>query len=290
MNAVGRFIHRVFLFSPYLFLFTPTRAAQATEYSIKEPFNHSAWDQFLKKYVNEEGEVNYRGVKENPQLLNAYLKKIHRLESSVVFTQWPREEGLALWLNAYHAALISFVIQHYPLREINDIPGAWDLSILKMKKEYFSLNDIRASCLIGVFHDEKIDIALSCGAKSCPKMRREAFTGPKVEGQLFMIAREFVNNEAYVQVEPEKSKVEISQLFDWYGADFKLDFGRAENEKNMNPQVFAVLSFLAHYLEDAGKINFLEEGEYKVKYLPFDWSLNEWVQNVPQTSALPQSK
>ncbi len=33
-------------------------------------FDHSPWDQFLKKYVNEQGEVNYKGASADPALLN----------------------------------------------------------------------------------------------------------------------------------------------------------------------------------------------------------------------------
>ena len=38
----------------------------------------------------------------------------------------------------------------------------------------------------------------------------------------------------------------------------------------------SVLSFVAYYQDDAERITYLEERRYKIKYLPFDWNLNEW--------------
>ncbi|HXV27862.1 MAG TPA: hypothetical protein VD913_02755, partial [bacterium] len=58
----------------------------------------------------------------------------------------------------------------------------------------------------------------------------------------------------------------------------------AENDLKRSPQQMAVLSFIAHYLEDAKKIEYLEEGRYKIKYLPFDWDLNE--QTLPPSERI----
>ncbi|MEI8345594.1 MAG: hypothetical protein WCG06_05940, partial [Candidatus Omnitrophota bacterium] len=39
-------------------------------------FDHSAWDAFLKKNVNEKGEVNYRSVAGDPKALDDYLASL----------------------------------------------------------------------------------------------------------------------------------------------------------------------------------------------------------------------
>ncbi len=237
--------------------------------------------------MNEKGEVNYQAVQKDPQLLNSYLKQVKRVVDLVL---WPREERLAFWINAYHAGVIHAIVQHYPIQSIQDIPGVWDSGdVVQVGFRGNTLNAIRFQQLIGAFRDEKIQTALACGAKSCPPLPREAYTGPQVEGQLFLAAQRFVNDPDRNKIIPGQKNIELSSLFKWYATNFKLDFGAAENEQGLPPEVYAVLSFVAHYLTDLKKIEFLESSNYKVKYLPFDWSLNEWVPREEKASASPAS-
>ena len=105
---------------------------------------------------------------------------------------------------------------------------------------------------------------------------REAFTGPKVEGQLFLLTRKFVNDPVFVDVTPGRKKIRISKIFKWYGKDFKLDFGTPEPRGKFSEDDNAVLSFLAYYLEDEAKGEYLQEAKYKIEYPAFDWTLNDW--------------
>jgi hypothetical protein len=241
-------------------------------------FDHSALDDFLKKHVNEKGEVNYQSVAEDPKPLNDYLAHL-MTAGDLEKNAWPREELLAFWLNAYHATLLKLVSEHYPVTSVQKIPGFWDISLIRLGSEkaakQYSLNDIRVNELIGVYHDEKIHLALSVAARGGPKLMREAFTGPKVEGQLFLLTRQFVNDPLLVDIKPGRKKIRISKIFKWYGKDFKLDFGTPEPLGKFSETDTAVLSFLAYYLEDEVKGEYLQEANYKIEYPAFDWSLND---------------
>ncbi len=254
-----------------IFLFSPGRI-----FALDEPFDHSRWDQFLSRFVNEEGEVDYKAAKAAPALLTQYLEQLGSISPADFKKNWPREERLALFMNAYNAGCIAAILQHYPVKTIQSIPGIWDLQFIKIAGRGYSLNQIRTQHLLQVFRDEKIHTALACPAKSCPRLIQEAYTGPRVEGQLFLAARRFVNDSRWTQILPEAGKVRISKIYQWYGNDFNLDFGApADNERGFSPAEYAVLSFIAHYLDDPEKTKFLEEGDFKVKYLDFDWTLNE---------------
>ena len=258
----------VLLFS--FFAVLPNLAAEAPG------FDHSQWDQFLKNVVNERGEVNYQAAAQDPSLLKAYLEKLTQVDEAALRQQWPREEKLAFWLNAYHAGIIQAVLAHYPVKSLLEIPSVWDIDAVQVGIHHYSLNNLRQRELIGAFRDEKIDTALACGARSCPAFLREAYTGPRVEGQLFLAAQRFVNDPVLNVIEPQSKKLQISKIFKWYGKDFKLDFSSEERDLRFSEEEYAVLSFLANYLKDENKIQYLEESRYKIKYLDFDWSLNEW--------------
>lgn len=256
-----------------LLLFSFFSAASA--FALDKPFDHSSWDQFLKTYVNDRGEVDYARAQKEPALLQAYLQSIEAIDPADL-SGWPREEKLALFMNLYHAAVVSQILKSYPVKTIQEIPGVWDLPAVKQGKKTLSLNHLRNHELIGKFRDEKIDAALFFGAKSSPKLRQEAFTGPKVEGQLYLAAREFVNDENRNPIQPGKKHLQLSRIFKWYAPNFKLDFGYRDDDDKFSLEENSILAFLAYYLDDRAKIEYLESKRYKIKYLPFDWNLNDW--------------
>ncbi len=243
-------------------------------------FDYSVWDAFLSKNVNEKGEVDYQSIKKDPKALKDALATLTAVNESLIGS-WPREEAMAFWLNAYHAALIQQVVENYPVTSVQKIPSFWDIALFHFGsrvqgQRQYSLNDIRVTKLVGVYRDEKIHLALSVAAKGGPQLMREAFTGPKVEGQLFLLTRKFVTDPAYVDITPGRKKIRISKIFSWYAKDFKLDFGTPEPRGKFSESDNAVLSFLAYYLEDEAKGEYLQEAKYKIEYPAFDWSLNDW--------------
>ncbi len=262
--AIPIFVFLLLLFS------TPSGQAAAPL-----PFDHSDWDKFLKQFVNEKGEVNYRAAQKDPRNLYAYLRKLRKIPN-LEFMSWPREESIAVWLNAYHAGLIKMILKHYPVRRVTDIPGIWELPAVAIGKRPYSLNQIQDDALLQGFRDEKHLFALSSGAKSSPRLLREAYVGPRLEGQLYLAARSFVNDSQRNRIEPVEKKVLLSRIFRWYGRSFLLNWGQAADENPWNPQESAVLSFMVHYLDDAKKVDYLREGDFKVKYQDFDWRLNDW--------------
>lgn len=247
-------------------------------------FDHSAWDAFLKNNVNERGEVDYQSIAKNPKALNDCLEHLMSANPSAM-ALWPREEALAFWLNAYHVVLVKLVVENYPVTSVQKIPSFWDIAFFHFGERakdqaQFSLNDIRVKNLIDVYHDEKIHLALSVAAKGGPKLMPEAFTGPKVEGQLFLLTRKFVADPDCVDIVPGRKKIRISKIFKWYGKDFRLDFGTPEPRGKFSESDNAVLSFLAYYLEDGAKEEYLQEAKYKIEYPSFDWSLNDWARTA----------
>ena len=291
-----------FLLAVFLFLVFPL-PAQAEEIT-SGPFDHSLWDQFLKKFGNEKGEVNYGAAQKDPQLLDSYLKKLKSF-STFALAGWSREERIAIWINAFNAGVIKSVLENYPIKSIMDIPGGWDQAVVQVgraprKKRRIedpaslqkqaerhdasfthSLNEIQNVFLRRTFRDEKILFALSQGAKGSARLRQEAYTGPRLEGQLFLAVREFVNDPSKNQIEPGKKKIVLSRLLHWYAPDFLINWGNFPGEFKWKPEEMAVLSFFAHYLEDSKKVEFLRDADYKVKYDVFDWRLNDWKPRKP---------
>ena len=262
----------------FFFLFTTPSARAA---SARQIFDHSEWDQFLKEFVNEKGDVDYRAAKQKPEHLLNYLEKVKSIPEEHL-KEWPREEEISIFINTYNAAVAKLILDHYPVKSIMEIPGVWDNAVVLIatpsqtqKPEAYSLNQIRRYLLMQKFRDEKILFSLCAGAKGSPPLQREAYTAPRLEGQLYLVTRKFANDPARNQIVPGEKKIVLSRIFKWYGPDFLLNWGDFPDQPRWNVEEKAVLSFFAHYLDDAKKVEFLKEGTYKIKYESFDWGLND---------------
>jgi hypothetical protein len=242
------------------------------------PFDHSEWDRFLKKYVNEKGELAYARARGDLQLLDLYFEKLRRIPQKE-FKFWPREEQLAIFINAYNAAVVKLILKHYPVKTVMNIPGFWDQGAVQIgdgrSRSFYSLNKILNDVLRGRFRDEKILFALSSGAKSSPRLRPEAYVGRRLEGQLYRTVKDFVNDKAKNRIKPGEKKIVLSRLFKWHAKDFLLNWGNFPEDIRWNPEEMAALSFIVHYLDDVEKVKYLQNAKYKITYETFDWSLND---------------
>lgn len=226
------------------------------------PPTHAAWDSLLKKYVNNEGLVDYKGLQHDSLALNGYLQN---LSAHLPSKPWTDADRLAYWLNAYNAFTVQLIVRHYPVKSIKDLGGdkifvntPWDIHFIKLDDTGYSLNDLEHRIIRKRFHDNRIHVALVCAAMSCPRLRNEAYTGPRLNEQLDDQGRTFMNNPAKNKLTPP-DKPEVSSIFSFYPKDFT---------KNGST---SVQDFINRYADQKIK------PEAPLAYLPYNWALN--VQN-----------
>lgn len=268
MNRFPRLVVRLALFGllaatsacqtgcAYVRYFIPLHPSSANG----RPVDHAPWDGLLKKYVNDQGLVNYRGFQQDSLALNAYLKT---LAANVPANSWTRDEQLAYWLNAYNAFTIQRVIRAYPVKSIRDLGGdktlvntVWDQKFITLGDERFTLNDLEQRIIRPNFDDNRIHYALVCAALSCPRLRNEAYVAARLGQQLDEQGRDFVNNPQKNQLAPP-DQPKVSAIYDFYPGDFK---------KNGSTSVQDAINRYA-----TTKIN----PDAKLGYLEYNWSLNE---------------
>lgn len=127
----------------------------------------------------------------------------------------------------------------------------------------------------GTFYEPSIHMALVCAAMSCPPLRNKPYVGDKLEEQLNDQTRRFLSNPTKFRIDRDAGKIYLSSIFKWFGKDFikkykpDKDFNSAGSDAKK-----AVLSFISPYLQ-LEQVAYLRTGKYKIKYLPYDWTLNE---------------
>lgn len=193
----------------------------------KRHLSHRAWQQFIDTYVTNPVEglsrVDYQGVTHSDKLhLKEYLVEL----SKVKITELNRREQLAFWLNLYNAITVNLILDHYPVRSIEEInispglftTGPWEANQITIEGENLSLYDIRNRIIRPIWNDPRALYALHNGTIGSPNIFREAFDGRQLEAQLNQVASDFINCRRAVNV--IKKKLILSKLFEWYEEDF----------------------------------------------------------------------
>lgn len=223
----------------------------------QENKTHKTWNELLKKHVDNEGHVNYKGFKKDIVKFESYLSA---LEKEAPKDSWSRDEKLAYWINAYNAYTVKLIVDNYPVKSIKDLGGnlykintAWDIKFIKIEGEEYDLNNIEHGIIRKDFEEPRIHFAVNCASASCPILRNEAFVASKLDRQLDDQARTFINDGVRNCVKEDVAK--LSKIFKWFSGDFT---------KNGT-----VIEFINKYADTK------MTKSTKIDYLDYGWSLNE---------------
>jgi len=176
--------------------------------------DHSNWDKLLKKHVNKEGLVDYKGFINDRSSLNSYLQKLASYDPS---NDWSVQELLAYYINLYNASTIELILDNYPTKSIQDISGAFTKGFIQINKKELSLGAIENGVLRKM-NEPRVHFALNCASISCPKLQRDAYTAGKINEQLDKAATEFINSD---KNELTGNVPKVSSIFDFYTKDFE---------------------------------------------------------------------
>jgi Protein of unknown function, DUF547 len=205
---------------------------------------------FLKKYVSNSGNVNYDKIKPNKAELDAIADQLSENRPT---DKWSKNEKMAYYINIYNVYTIKSIVDNYPVKSIKDISNVWDKKIIPQGKILYSLSDIENK-ILRKMGDPRIHFAINCASFSCPKMDNEVYTADKLDKQLEVGAKEFINDKNKNQI--TTSEIKLSNIFDWYSGDFKEDSG-------------SVIEFLNKYSKTT------IDKKAKIKFLDYNWSLNK---------------
>jgi len=242
--------------------------ANPSEAKANTTFDHSGWSNILSQYVNQEGLVDYQGLKNDRQAFDQYLSRIESM-SPVSHPQefQTREEELAYYINAYNAQVFKGVLARGP-----ESKSVWRGLIsgynffVKMKitigGEQTNLKKLEDDIIRAGFKDPRIHAAINCASISCPRLPQTAFTAAELDQQLSQAMSDFANSNQHVEIDTKTESVRVSKIFDWFKEDF-IDY-ETENG-NVAP---TLLHYINRYRTDPIPNN------YKIGFLKYDKGIN----------------
>ncbi|MDY7019824.1 MAG: DUF547 domain-containing protein [Cyanobacteriota bacterium] len=236
-----------------------------------KPFSYESYDEVLSTYVDQDGQVDYKALKENRQKLDEFNASLATL-SPEQFENWTEKEKIAFWINIYNSLTLQAIIENYPTKSIRDIPGVWKRLQFNVMGNNLTLDEIEHKILRVEFNEPRIHMGLVCASIGCPILIQEAYRGEKLERQLDQQTEEFLALSRNFVIDKQENRVYLSSIFKWFGDDFIPTYQASEQFAG-NEKERAVLNFVSQYL-DASDQEYLVNGEYQVRYLDYDWSLN----------------
>lgn len=233
-------------------------------------FSHDDWSAIVEKYVNEEGMVDYVGLKKNRAGLDRYLERLAKIGPQSRPDLFPsRSDALAYYLNAYNASVFKGV-----LAGGGEQKSVWGNMLAGYKffvgtkyvidGKKMSLKHLEDKFVREDFQDPRIHAALICASISCPRLQRWAFTGAKLEEQLDAVITEFATHRLHVRPDAAGKTVYLSKIYDWYKGDFE-DYEKTRGEKNPS-----VIAYINRYRPADQQI----PTDYRISVLPYDKGLN----------------
>lgn len=225
------------------------------------------WDALLKRYVDENGNVNYAGWKQSAADVQALEAFLGHLSSANPNAQASQAAKLAFWINAYNAVTVHGILREYPTTSIRNHTAKligyniWDDLLLTVGGKPYSLNQMEHEVLRKM-GEPRIHFAIVCASRSCPRLLSEAYTAEKLDAQLTANTKVFFANPGNFQYDVAGRKFQLSSILDWFGEDFGRDQA-------------AQLRTIAPYLPSREAYDAAIANSVSVSHLDYDWGLND---------------
>ena len=243
----------------------------------------------LEEFVDNKGMVDYKGLRRKRLELRAVLQEFNKLDRRE-YESWSREEKIAFWINVYNLQKLRIITDNYPIKPSSRIliifyRGTNSIRHIEEKiteykflvmDEEFTFSAIEKRFFRGEFDDPKIFFAISSACLSSPPLRNEPYYGTNLSQQLDEQTERFLSSPLAFGINREKRKVYLSALFQssWYGREFVKKFAIDRKFKDQSIETRAVLNFITNYISKED-VTFLETGNYTIKYMTYDWTIND---------------
>lgn len=217
--------------------------------------DHSAFDAVLLRNV-QRGFVDYAGINADP----AFARFLTSLDDTRAEDLDGGPARLAFLINAYNAFAIRGILDGYA-------PSSWLASYTYFKRRKYplmgqpvSLRDLETRQLIPE-GDPRIHFAIVCASISCPRLSSRAYIPEKLEEQLDVATRAFINDSTRNRYDVQRKIAFVSRLFDWYGEDFTRAAG-------------SVQKYISAYVSDPATAALLATDGFELRFIPWDRELN----------------
>ena len=239
----------------------------------QEP-DYTAWTRILQIHYNQIEGMDYEGLANKDW---GAMKQVAQSLALVDTSRLNRDDQLAYYINLYNVTVVNLLMENRQVNSIRDLStdpiiriNIFKKDLVQMRDQKISLKRLEDEFIRGRFKDPRAHFAINCGARSCPPIRLEAYTGVRLQAQLDDQTNAFFTHPklgARFEKTGNTLVVHLTKIMDtgsWFGEDFERWGGGR-------------LPFLRKHLPPA-QLKVLDEYNSKVRlqFDTYDWSLNRW--------------
>jgi len=191
-----------------------TKGQTGENVDVRSGINHDQFDRLLKKYVNEQGLVNYGAWKQNEADLSALDEYLKQFAARPDNSAQGNEKAAAL-VNAYNAFVLRWILSNYPTESVWQLNDSFSGKRNEVGGHKVSLDDIEHGTLRPLIA-YRTHVVLVCAARSCPPLQRFAYTADKFEEQNDRAYQAWLARADLNKFLPNEKKVDISSIFKWF--------------------------------------------------------------------------
>lgn len=185
----------------------PVLAAPAAAQLEPGEFDPASFDAMLKKYVTDDGWVDYAAWKaDGVAALDAFLADAGKYDLTATMGKEPRA---AFLINVYNAWAVRQILEHYPVDSVAGIPGFFRENTLTVAGEELSLKGIEARIAAMIPRFPNFAFSLAPGTVGGPRLRNEALTGATFAAYLAESTGRFLAKREAVRYDAEKNELHV---------------------------------------------------------------------------------
>lgn len=242
----------------------------------------------FKKYVNQQGLVNYAKLRRLRLELNEAVGELADIKPEVYIT-WSRNEKIAFWINAYNICTLKGIIENYPVKpsrfmllfypanSVMHISGLRDETYFMIMGIQYTLDEIERDVLLGRFEEARACFAVCYGTMGSAPLKAEPYIGKVLEKQLDEQMRNYFSRPEALRIDETNKVVYISPIFKmykWHEDVFFKQYGTNKLFREHQPVDRAILNFVKDFISEPNA-NFLKRQQYSIEYIKYNWQLNE---------------
>ena len=244
---------------------------------------HLMFTQVLSEVVKlspnkKQTRVDYAQLFKQPETLNQYLAQLSSVKQSE-YQLWTDDEQLSFLINAYNGFTLQLIIQNYPkfqsgkVESIKDLgsffSSPWKQSFFTLLGKKRHLDNIEHDMIRVWFERPRIHVSLVCAAVSCPPLRNQAFVADKLEQQLDDQMTQFLSDDQRNTIKLNDNRVYLSSIFKWYGEDFE------KGQQGFTSLKDLIKEYQTDMADDPQQLTWLQKQDFDIRYLDYDWRLND---------------
>jgi hypothetical protein len=260
-------------------IFATVKSVTAMQKSSITKIDYAEFDRLMRKYINDDGLVNYKDLKTELPALKSFVDQLATISPDSHPQLFDEKEALRYFVTAYNAWVLYIVTSKYPQKDVLWGRFGGIGPKLKFKDQpitlggrALSLEQLEHKIIRPRFGDPRIHFYINCAAFSCPPLPQGAIADGKTDDELDKATRRFINSSKYVRLDAASKKLELSSIFNWFADDF---LNYLKNKRGMEKP--HITQYLALYLDDVTKdaLAKIPVQQLKISYLGYNTDLNE---------------